>query len=130
VSQAPFVRGELVGVIGYVIRDMPGVGCKVGLVRFNVCSMETWLRAVACDRSFRCGFRAHMCLAHVFQCVVQLMLSTASDLKGSIPQMAVNFVAKRTPIKWIDRLKRMVTERYMGHPPVDTSVRIRDWHPK
>ena len=58
------------------------------------------------------------------------MLSTASDLKGSIPQMAVNFVAKRTPIKWTDRLKRMVTERYMGHPPVDTTVRIRDWHPK
>lgn len=82
----PYVRGELVGVIGYVIRDLPGVGCK-------------------------------------------LTLSTASDLKGSIPQYAVNFVAKRTPIKWTDRLKRMVTERYMGHPPVDTKVRIRDWHP-
>ncbi len=62
-------------------------------------------------------------------CPLQLTLSTASDLKGSIPQYAVNFVAKRTPIKWTDRLKRMVTERYMGHPPVDTKVRIRDWHP-
>jgi hypothetical protein len=61
---------------------------------------------------------------------VQLMLSTASDLKGSIPQYAVNFVTKRTPMKWTDRLKRMVTERYMGHAPIDTSVRIRDWHPK
>ncbi len=61
--------------------------------------------------------------------VLQMTLSTASDLKGSIPQYAVNFVAKRTPIKWTDRLKRMVTERYMGAPPIDTKVRIRDWHP-
>jgi hypothetical protein len=56
-------------------------------------------------------------------------MSTSLDLKGSIPQMAVNAVSKRSPLKWVDRMKRVVLEQYMGHPPVDTKVRIRDWHP-
>ena len=57
----------------------------------------------------------------------ELSFSTAADLKGRIPQWLVNFVAKRTPTLWTDRIKRMVRENYLGEPPLDTTKRIRDW---
>lgn len=63
-----FIRGEALGVVGFIVRRLTPTSCQV-------------------------------------------TFTTAVDLKGRIPHWLVSFVAKRTPTKWVDRVKA-ATEKY------------------
>jgi hypothetical protein len=110
---ATYIRGETLGVVGFSVTPLAAP---------RACRAAPQLSLLP-DGGLRVALRAAPALAAVAAAgqgfapppdvarsgpprhrVCSVTLATAADPKGAIPAYLINFVAKRTPRMWVDRL--------------------------
>ena len=105
-----YVRGEVIGAVGFLVRPVcvpPGARLASpagGGALVAVPVRELAPAASGCFPVLRDFTPPGWPLPPAEAALSQLILYSAGDPKGSIPSYIINYVAKRTPRKWCDRL--------------------------